>query len=185
MKSFGLCSIALAFCASPALGAPAGITYDCDTAADHFSELVLPPVGASFVVSGKVQLRTLARSKTFAPLARIQIASAADLGQSPEAFAGFTLSALPVDAKKANSGAPAVQMLSFNFNGRADEMLPLSLMAKPGTAQAFTLSYDDGQVTVSLGNEVRKLPLKAVQPVVRIICSTGEFLFTDLIINPN
>jgi hypothetical protein len=40
-------------------------------------------------------------------------------------------------------------------------------------------------VTVSLGNEVRKLPLKAVQPVVRIICSTGEFLFTDLIINPN
>jgi hypothetical protein len=184
MKLFGLCIAGLALWASPAPAAAAGITYDCDTAAEHFSELVLPSAGASFVVSGNVQLMTLARSKTFAPIARIQVASSAAPGQSPEAFAGFSLSALPADAKKTPSGASAIQMLSYNNSGREDEMLPLSLMDKPGSVQPFTLSYDGSQVVVNLGNESKSLPFKAADPVVRIVCSTGEFLFTNVTIKP-
>lgn len=181
MKSFlALCTAGFALWGTPAPVAGAGITYDCDTAADHFSELTLPSADSSFVVSGSVQLRTLARSKTYVPLARIQIASSSAPGKSPEAFAGFSLSAVATNAKKTTS--EAIQMLSYNASGREDEALPLSLMVKPGTVQAFKLSYDGSQVTVNLGNEAKSFPLKAADPVVRIICSTGEFLFTDLTI---
>lgn len=48
--------------------------------------------------------------------------------------------------------------------------------------QTFTLSYDGSTVVVNLGKESRSFPLKVAEPVVRIVCSTGEFLFTDLAI---
>jgi hypothetical protein len=178
----GLCTAGLAFWASAAPAAAADITYDCDTAADHFSELVLPSPGASFVVSGSVRLNALAGSKTYVPIARVQITSSSAPGRPPDALAGFSLSALATDAKKRPSEASAVQMLSYNSTGKEDEVLPLSALTKPGTVQAFTLSYDGSQVTVDLGSDSKSFPLKTAEPVVRIMCSTGEFLFTDLTI---
>jgi hypothetical protein len=168
--------------ACPAAATAAGITYDCDTAADHFSELALPTDGSPFTVSGKVQLNSLAGSAKYAAITRIQIASAVAPGGTPDAYAGFSLSALPANAKKTPTGAPAIQMLSYNVNGKDDEVLPLSLTTKPGTVQPFTLSYDGNNVTVGLGTDTRTFPLKAAEPVVRIVCSTGEFLFTDVTI---
>jgi hypothetical protein len=185
MKLFLNLGIAgLAVLASPAPAAAAGITYDCDTAADHFSELVLPSPGASFVVSGSVRLNALAGSKTYVPIARIQITSSSAPGRPADAVAGFSLSALATDPKKSPSGESAVQMLSYNVSGKDDEVLPLSLMTRPGTVQAFTLSYDGSQVKVNLGSESRSFPLRTAEPVVRIMCSTGEFLFTDLTVTP-
>ena len=183
MKLIYCLAAGLALFALPAAAVAKGITYDCDTAADHFSELNLPTPGVPFTVSGNVQLRTLAASKTYVPLARIQIAPSAAPGQSSPVFAGFSLAALPADAKKTASGAPAVQMLSYNFGGKDDELLPMSLMTKPGTVQPFTISYDGSEVSVKLGPETKNFPLKATEPVVRIVCSTGEFLFTDLTID--
>jgi hypothetical protein len=75
-------------------------------------------------------------------------------------------------------------MLSYNSSGKDDEVLPLSMMTKPGTVQPFTLSYDGSTVSVKLGNEAKSFPLKIADPVVRMVCSTGEFLFTDLTIRP-
>lgn len=179
-SSFLSCFAGLALVAFPTTAVAAGITYDCDTASDHMSELSLPAGGVPFTVSGNVQLISLAGSSEYVPIARIQIASSASPGQSPSAYAGFSLSALPLDAKKTPSGAQAIQMLSYNFKGREDETLPLSLMTKPGTVQPFTLSYDGSTVSVKLGNEAKSFPLKTTEPVVRIMCSTGEFLFTEL-----
>jgi hypothetical protein len=175
-------AVQLAALVLPASATAAGITYDCDTAANHFSELTLPAPGAPFTVSGNVQLNALASSSTFVPIARIQIASASAPGQSSAAYAGFSLSALPADPKKNPSGDSAVQMLSYNLNGKDDELLPLSLTARPGTVQPFTLSYDGSSVSLKLGNDAKSFPLKATEPVVRLICSTGEFLFTNLTI---
>jgi hypothetical protein len=184
--AFRRCLALWVFLAIPAAAGAAGITYDCDTAANHFSELSLPAGGAAFTVSGTVQLRALAPSKTYAPIARILIAPASAPGQSPGTYAGFALSALPTDAKKMPNGAPALQMLSYNSSGHEDEVLPLSMMTKPGTAQAFTLTYDGSKLVVNLaGAEARSFPLVAGDPVVRIVCSTGEFLFTDLTIAPS
>ncbi|WP_150125035.1 NMCC_0638 family (lipo)protein [Tsuneonella mangrovi] len=183
MKAFvGVCVTILGLFVFHSAATAAGITYDCDTAADHFSELNLPTVGVPFTVSGNVQLNALAGSKKYAAVARLQITSSAAPGHSPDVFAGFSISALPADPKKTPSGLPAIQMLSYNVNGKDDEIIPLSMMTKPGTVQPFTLSYDSKNVTVSLGKDTKSFRLKAVEPVVRIVCSTGEFLFTDLTI---
>lgn len=183
MKAFlGFCA-ALTALAQPATAA--GITYDCDTAANHFSELSLPAPGVPFTVTGAVQLNALAQSTTYVPLARVQIAASTAPGKSPDAYAGFSLEALPANAKQTPSGSPAVQMLTWNSAGKEDEVLPLSLLTKPGTVQAFTLTYDGSNVSLNLGNEAKSFRMKAAEPVVRIICSTGEFLFTNLVIQPS
>ncbi len=167
MKSiFYTCVAGLALLSFPVAATAAGITYDCDTAADHFSELTLPTVGANFTVSGNVRLNAVARSKTYLALARIQIVSSAAPGQPPNAYAGFSLSAFPADGKK-TSGAEAIQMLSYDLAGKDDEVIPTSAMTKLGTVQPFTLSYDGSNVTIVLGPETRVLPLKLVEPVAR------------------
>jgi hypothetical protein len=178
---FCLCAVGLVM---PASALAAGITYDCDTAANHFSELVLPAVGVRFTVSGTIQMNAMAGSAKYAPIGRIQVASSSSPGHSPDVYAGFSLSALPVDAKKNPSGASAIQMLSYNSRGKEDEVLPLSMLTKPGTVQPFTLSYDGQAVSVNLGTEVRSFRMKTADPVVRIVCSTGEFLVTNLTIQP-
>lgn len=166
----------------PAAASAAGITYDCDTAANHYSELVLPAPAGPFIVSGSVQLNALAEVSKYTPLARVQIASASVPGQSPESFAGISVMALPADAQKTSTGAPAIQMVSFNVNDKEDEIVPLSMLTKPGGAQQFSLSFDGRNVAASIGNDRRTLPVKASEAVVRIVCSTGEFLFTNLTI---
>jgi hypothetical protein len=178
MKAAGL-SLLLTL-AAPA-GA-AGITYDCDTAADHFSELALPAGPGGFSVSGNVKLNTLAASKKYVALARIQVAAASAPGQAPASYAGFALSALPADPRKTPSGASAVQMLSYNVAGKEDEILPLSMTEKPGSVQHFNLTYDGSSLSVTIGTQSKTFPLRVADPVVRIVCSTGEFLFTDLTI---
>jgi hypothetical protein len=168
----------------PAPAEATGITYDCDTAANHYSELVLPAVGGRFTVSGNVQLIALAEVSKYTPLARIQISSPSEPGKSPASFAGVAVMALPADAKETSTGSAAIQMVAFNANGKDDEIVPLSMLAKPGGTQSFSLAFDAGMVVASIGNESRTLSVKTPEPVVRIVCSTGEFLFTNLIIQP-
>jgi hypothetical protein len=162
----------------------AGITYDCDTAANHYSELALPAPEGPFIVSGTVQLNALAPVSKYTPLARVWISSPTEPGQSPKSYAGISVMALPVDAQKSPSGSPAIQMIAFNVNGKEDEVVPLSLLEKPGGAKSFNLSFRGGTVSASIGNEQRTLAVKSSAPVVRIVCSTGEFLFTNLSIQP-
>jgi hypothetical protein len=158
----------------------ADITYDCDTAANHYSELVLPPVAGPFTVSGIVQLKALAEVSKYTPLARVQIASPSEPGQSPASFAGISVMALPADPQKTPTGSPAIEMVAFSVDGKDDEIVPLSMLAKPGGAQSFSLYFNSGSVVASIGDERGTLRVKTSEPVVRIVCSTGEFLFTNL-----
>ena len=174
-------SLMVGLCSSTATASE--ITYDCDTAANHFSELNLPAPGKSFKVSGFVQLNSIAESTAYGPIARIQIASSAEPGKSPDSFAGFSISAVPVKARKMASGASSIQMLSYNLKGKEDEVLPLSMLTKPGTVQPFSMSYDGANVSLDLGQERKSFPMETADPVVRIVCSTGEFLITRLLIS--
>lgn len=157
-----------------------GITYDCDTAAGHFSELTLPAGSVPFTVSGKVKLNATAKDKTYIPSTKLIIADATETGQPADVYAGFTLGVLPLDPKKAPAGRSAVQVLGFSVNGKDDEILPKSLEVQLGTVQPFRLTYDGSTVAVTLGDESRNFSVKASKPIVRLICSTGEFLYTDL-----
>jgi hypothetical protein len=172
-----VCSVVSAFVALPA--AAQGITYDCDTAASHFSELDIPVTAAAFTVSGNVRLKTTAVSEAWVPATRIRIASVAAEGHLPDRYAGFTIS-----ADKASDSEPVVQMLSYQVNGTDDGESELTPLGKPGTVQPFVLAYDGKVVSVTVGTDTKRFPVAAPAPVVQIICSTGEFLFTDLVITP-
>ncbi|WP_420136252.1 hypothetical protein [Sphingomonas sp.] len=169
-----------------ALTAPAGaagITYDCDTAAEHWSELNLPADRRGFSVTGNVQLSMLAASKTFVPTVRIQVAESSPPGKPSAHYAGFSLGALPVGERKTPAGQTATQMLSYNVSGKDDEVLPMSMLVNPGAVQPFSMVYDGSSLAVTIV-ESKSFPLKLTDPVVRIVCSTGEFLITDLTITP-
>ncbi|KAG5727712.1 hypothetical protein E4T56_gene19770, partial [Termitomyces sp. T112] len=68
-------SIAACFALIPAEAAMAtpAITYDCDTAASHFSELVLPAPAGSFTVTGQLQVNQLPPFDKFAPITRLMV----------------------------------------------------------------------------------------------------------------
>ena len=49
-----------------------------------------------------------------------------------------------------------------------------------GEKLPFTLACDGANVMVNIGGQSTKLALTTSNPVVKISCSTGEFLFTNL-----
>ena len=169
----------------PTSASASGITYDCDTAANHFSELVLPAPAGPFTVTGTVQINALAAVTQYVPLARIQITSPSAPGAPATTSAEVLIEALPADAKKNPTGASAVQFVGFRVDAQKEDLEPLSALEKAGTPEPFSLHFDGSQVAATIGKGSRTLPLKASAPVVRIVCSTGEFLITNLTISPS
>jgi len=160
----------------------AGITYDCDTAAGHFSDLVLPTPSGPFSVTGSVTVNRIASDRKWAPIARLRIGSAEPApGRAPDNYAGIEITAVP--GKSVSLAAETVQIFSFDVQGRDSEAIPTSLGAT-GTAQPFQISYDGKSVAVGVAGQTRTYQMSSGAPVVEIVCSTGEFLFSNLAIRP-
>jgi hypothetical protein len=181
-------AIAAAVLAAPAHAQQAGITYDCDTAADHFSELELPAPAGHFVVSGEIRMQAIARISKFVPVGRIHISSAtAAPGQAPDASAGFALTGIPAKALKikGKDDNAVVQFLSWDerSGGLTKEHDPFG-PAEYSDSLPFTIAFNGSTVTVRVGGKEQQFALAAAKPVVRVVCSTGEFLFTNLKIEP-
>ncbi|GAA0325175.1 hypothetical protein GCM10009087_39380 [Sphingomonas oligophenolica] len=157
-----------------------GITYDCDTAANHFSELILPAGAAPFTVAGKVRLNQVAASKEYLPLARLAISNASDQpGPSDQAWAGFEFDMVPADKKN-----PAASIVAYSIRetGKKPDMQPIAIAS--GAEIPFSVLYDGTHVTVSVDGHEKQFAFTAAKPVVSIVCSTGEFLYTNLLIRP-
>lgn len=180
-----LAAIVATFAAVPtaalAQAADPGITYDCDTATDHFSELSLPAGPAPFTVTGKVKMMTAAASKEFLPMARLTISNATDQpGPSDEGWAGFEFIVGPVKQGK----LPTLPILDYSTKAKGQKNA-VDIIGKPSADEVpFSLTYDGAHVTVSVDGHEKQLDYTAAKPVVRIICSTGEFLYTNLVIRP-
>lgn len=184
VRLYGIIALALSCTAitapAPAL-AQAGIVYDCDTAADHFSELILPAGSVPFTVSGKIEHLTSAASTAYVPLARLAISNAADAkGASTEGWAGFEYTIVP----KAEGQRASTPLLSFTIRdkGKDNDVMPVGLPS--GKEVQFALTYDGSRVNIRVDGHDGKLALSAPQPVLRIVCSTGEFRFTEVAIRP-
>lgn len=151
-----------------------GIVYDCDTAANHFSELSLP-AAQTFTVSGRLQLLNMAASKQYAPLARLSVSNGTDQpGPSGEGWAGFEFINLP-----GSKGLPTGLLQStVLIKGTAKQDGALGVASSRDVA--FSLRFDGTQVSMKIDGHETTLPFKADRPVVRIVCSTGEFLFYDM-----
>lgn len=162
-----------------------GITYDCDTASSHYSELALPIPAGPVTVTGKLKLNQIASIDKYTPMVRLAIASASQPGDAPTDFAGFQLSAFPA-AKlgvKTKDKKAVVQGLQWDET-RGGQKIAHDMFGLTDDAPVyeFTLSFDGDAVAAKIGGEEQVMPLKPASPVVRIVCSTGEFLITDLVI---
>lgn len=145
------------------------LEYDCDTAAEHFSELK-QTLDAGTGISGTLTARQMAKSKNIAAMTRVSLRSA--------------------DGKNALSlqllGAPSVDktMLLASVVVRVDgkdeetQLGPISLME----ALPFTLDVDGaGKASATMGRWRHQAQIMLGDaPIARITCSTGEFLYQNL-----
>ena len=121
-----------------------------------------------------------AASKEYLPLARLAISNASDQpGPSEQGWAGFEYDMVPADKK---TPATAILASSTFEAGKKVEMHPFAI---PGAAEiSFSLAYDGTHVTMTVDGHEKQLDFVATRPVVRIVCSTGEFLYANLLIRP-
>jgi hypothetical protein len=148
--------------------------------------LELPAPAGGFVVEGKVRLQQIGQIDKYSPLTRLAIASApAAPGKSPDEVAGFVLTAVPASAVKKGAGKGLIQFLQWDERrGGTQQPNDAFDLATAPQELSFRIVYDGHTATMRIGDQEKSLPLVAKQPVVRIICSTGEFLYTDLKISP-
>jgi hypothetical protein len=153
------------------------IVYDCDTAAGHFSELSLPTPAPTFSVVGRLQNLAALRDKKYAPVARISISNASAPGPSDEAWSGVEYVVAPTKAGD-------VHMLMFSNRAKGSENKTELVGQGTKGGVDFSMTYRAGEVTATIGGKTAKTMLSPNSPVVRIVCSTGDFLFSDLRITP-
>jgi hypothetical protein len=159
-----------------------GITYDCDTASGHFSQLILPAPAGDFTVTGLVQINQTYPNKTWMPVGKMMIGPPPPSPGAPQpVYAGFSFGALP--GKAISRPEKTVQYLSFIAKGKEDEIIVPTFQAL-GPAHRFSARATATELTVTVGNEARTYALPAGPKAIQILCSTGEFLFTDLVIAP-
>lgn len=187
MRVWCICaSIVLTFAAAAEQAQAGGINYDCDTAPGHFSELAIPVPAAPATISGKLKLNQIAKDPKWAPLIRLTLASPSEPGQTPAESVGFKLTALPaskVGLKSANKNA-VVQFLQWDErHGEREVEHELFGMTDTMPVHDFSLSFDGQSVTAAIDGQRQRMPISASEPVARIICSTGDFLITDLTIS--
>lgn len=160
-----------------------GITYDCDTAAGHFSELALPLPSGNVTVSGKLKVNQIAKDPEWAPTVRLALAASAQPGRPPSDLAGFQLMALPAGklGLKSKDKNAVAQFLQWDERrgGQAVEHEPFGL-TDGSPVYDFSLRFDGQSVLGTIGGQEQRIAFAASNPVVRIICSTGDFLITDL-----
>lgn len=173
--------------ALPVQAKASAISYDCDTRGDHFSELLLPVPDGSVTVTGKVQVRDLAEFKKYAPLVRIGFAqSAGNPGEAPVDIAGIKITAMPAKLVDKSIKDPklAIQLLQWDefAGGKEVESEPINVLPV-GEALPFSLRLTGTSVSINFAGSKRTFATEINSPVVRVICSTGEFLFTDLSIS--
>lgn len=160
-----------------------GIVYDCDTASGHFSVLMLPAPGQNFTVTGKIELRAMAEIGDYVPLARLAIVDRPDdAGSAIDDSVGFKLTALPERLLRDDGGDDPFQMLSWDARTGGEAHEARSFVPQTAGPLQFRLSYDGSEAKVEIDGKQQVFALSTRSPAVRVICSTGEFLFTDLLI---
>jgi hypothetical protein len=161
---------ALAF--ATALGQTASaapMNYGCDTPADHFSAIDQKVSLKNFTFKAKIQPNEFRKGK-YSPLAQVYF----------ESEDGNTRWALKIIALGPREKA-ALAMLYVTKDGKTDEpfpvgsvelgkQLPFSIVIIDGTKISFDIDGLKGNPELSLGQ----------QATLNIICSTGDFIFSEM-----
>jgi hypothetical protein len=144
-------------------------SYDCDTPAEHYSELELTGPGRLLSVSGSVAAINFYHSSKYAPGAAAALSSADGHWSVTLRLAGV-------------SGTDALlwKLLIVRDGKREDERQ--LAVTRIGEASPFALSLaPDGSGTATLGGTSYAFNLAGHAPMTaRVSCSTGNFHFTAL-----
>jgi hypothetical protein len=145
------------------------ITYGCDTPADHFSAIEQKVSLSSFSIKGSIQPNEFRKGK-YSPLAQIYL-------QSPDEKYKWAMQVIALEAK----AKEAFVFLDMTDNGKDSEPFPIG-MVKLGEKLSFDVSITDGtKIKFKIGDMDGNPELNlGTQATLNIICSTGDFVFSDL-----
>ncbi|MBA4305962.1 MAG: hypothetical protein C0429_04430 [Sphingopyxis sp.] len=145
------------------------ITYGCDTPADRFSAIEQSVNLQNFSINARIQPNEF-RKGEYSPLAQIYIASVDEKN----------IWALKVVAPS-HKAKSALVFLDMTVDGKTDEpflignvdlgqQLPVSISVTDGAKISFKIGEMAGTPELALGGTAN----------LKIICSTGDFVFSDL-----
>jgi len=165
-KVFAFVTLLAASIGMPAQANP--ITYGCDTPANSFSAIEQNVQMRSFSIKGKIQPIQFRKGK-YAPLAQIYL-------QSADGQNRFAMKITSQYKAKA-----ALVSLDITKDGKRDKPFPIGtvnlseklnfqISVTDGSKINFTINGIDGSPELTLGDQAE----------MAIICSTGEFIFSDL-----
>jgi hypothetical protein len=149
------------------------LEYDCDTQAEHFSVLKVVQDGPDYAASGNISLREIFAVKDYATLGVLEFAP-----EDRSWRARLGLSALMMRKQPIIMGT-----LEITRGGKAEEpqLIGGTLLYQKGKTYPIKLVLGDNGGTATLGDQSVPVNLKASGKVnVSVVCSGGEFLFTDL-----
>jgi hypothetical protein len=149
------------------------LEYDCDTQAEHFSVLKTVQSGPDYAASGTISLREIFAVKDYVTLGVLEF--------EPEDRSWRAR--LGMSALKAGKQTVIMGTLEITQGGKAGEpqMLGDVLEFQKGKAYPIGLTLGGDGGTATLGGHTVPVDLKASGKVnVSVVCSGGEFLFTDL-----
>lgn len=165
-RLFAVAFILVTPLSAPAFSAP--ITYGCDTPADHFSAIEQKVGLKSFVIKGSIQPKEFRKGK-YQPLAQIFL-------QSVDSKQRWAMQVMALEAK----AKEAYVVLDMTEDGKDLEPLPIGTV-KLGEKLAFDVRVADGKLSFRIGDMVGQPELSlGEQADLNIICSTGDFVFSDL-----
>jgi hypothetical protein len=150
------------------------LAYDCDTAAGSYSEISQQQAAPPYRVTGRLTALQRRTHERFLPSAQIRLEGADQrssvvLRMVPTTRDGdrFTVAlATTQDADRDRDREPQADLL---ITVGINQPVP------------FELSVSEGEASVRVGVERRTVPLRLGRGArLRILCSTGEFLFDEL-----
>lgn len=166
---FAYAALLVVLACNPALAAEP-LQYDCDTAAGAFSELKQPVAGSSFQrVTGKVQVLSGRIDQRWLPAAAIRL----------DSTDGHSI-AVQLSAEGRDKGDITANLVAWHKDDSQTQNLGRYDRSE---IRSFSISPASAGVTVQFGKEKFDLPFNlATLASVSVTCSTGEFLFTDLVL---
>ena len=170
MKLLAACGLAMVFAAGGAQAQK--LEYDCDTQAEHYSVLKTVQEGPSYAAGGNISLREIFAVKKYVTMGMLIF--------EPED--GSWRARLGISALKAGKDAVLMGKLEITRNGKAEEQ-SLGEIFEYEVGKTYpirlTLGSDGGSATLGTHNVPVNLQARG-KVNVSVICSGGEFLFTDL-----
>lgn len=161
------------------------IAYSCDTRANYYSELILPTPEGNFVISGKVQVSDVPKVGKWAPLTRIQIAQSSKKEDDLTDLAGFVFAALParIADRSIKDKNKIIRFVTWDEKSAGSDKPHENIrLEDAGEIFEFSLAISGTEIKGSFADKEQTMYLHASDPVIRIVCSTGAFVYTELTI---